>query len=85
MKRILLAMIVAAGIAGCGTEPPVIEYRYTVQEGDTVWDVASYVATDKEDVRDIVRTIIRDNNVKDAVIQPGQELVIHVKGERNNV
>lgn len=85
MKRILLAMIVAAGVAGCGTEPPDIEYRYTVQEGDTVWDVASYVATDKEDVRDIVRTIIRDNNVKDAVIQPGQELVIHVKGERNNV
>lgn len=84
MKKLLVGTMILGSLTTCGYRPApeTIEYRYTVNEGDTIWDVASYIATEKEDVRDIVRTIIQDNNVKNAVITPGQELIIRVPKAR---
>ena len=84
MKKLIAGAMLFGSLIMCGYRPApeTIEYRYTVNEGDTIWDVASYIATEKEDVRDIVRTIVHDNNVKNAVITPGQELIIRVPKAR---
>ncbi len=57
-----------------------IEYRKEVREGETLWDICSEIATDKEDLRKLVWQAMRDNNITDPVeLQPGTEIVIKVK------
>ena len=57
-----------------------IEYRKEVREGETLWDICSEIATDKEDPRKLVWQAMRDNNITDPVeLQPGTEIVIKVK------
>lgn len=77
-----LALVGAVSYAACAyimaPEPSYIEYRYDVEEGDTIWDVAQKIARPEEDVRELVRRIEKDNAIENAVIQPGQELVIRV-------
>lgn len=62
-------------------EPPYVEYHTVVDEGETLWDICSKVNDNREDVRDVIRRTVKDNNIPDVgKIQPGQKLVIHVKG-----
>jgi LysM repeat protein len=68
--------------AAAATSDDRIEYRYEVQSGDTVYDIASRMATKKDDVNYIAWSILKDNNLKDAVIIPGQEIVIRVHPEK---
>lgn len=79
MKEIIACGIAAAvGWASWQDDPQKIEYRYEVNDGDTVWTIAEKIAKPDEDMRVIVYDIIHDNNLKDAMITPGQELVIRV-------
>lgn len=83
MKKALIAVAALVGIgyavyAYQPTPKQEATYLITVNEGDTVWSIASRVATDKEDVREIVYNIIHDNHIKNANIQPGQELKVRV-------
>lgn len=77
----IVLAIAAFGLVGA-TSDDRIEYRYTVQSGDTVYDIASRMATKKDDINYIVWSILQDNNLKDAVIVPGQEIVIRVHPEK---
>lgn len=77
--KLLIAALAACALTGLASEEPQkIEYRYEVEEGDTLWDIASMIATDREDVRKIIYDIKAENNLKDAVIVPGQELIIRI-------
>lgn len=61
-------------------EPQYVEYHKVVNEGETLWDICSKVNDDREDVRDVIRRTVKDNNIPDVgKIQPGQKLIIHVK------
>lgn len=90
MRKMLIAAAVATAIVGSGYafgggERSYVEYRYTVDEGDTVWDVAEKIALPSEDVRDIVRRICEDNQLKNAQIRPGEELKVRVLQKEREV
>lgn len=83
MKKIIIAaaFIAASGI-GAGVvyhAEPMVEYRYEVEDGDTVWNIASRVNRDHEDVRAVVYRIKEDNGLGNRPIQPGEILKIKVK------
>lgn len=60
-----------------------VEYRATVEEGDTLWGIVAKVATDKEDMSKLTWQVMQDNKISDpGHLQPGTELVIRVKAAR---
>ena len=79
-RVIAVAMIpvVLAGLYFAVAQEP-IQYEDTtvvVQEGDTLWDIAKDAVGEEVDVRDVVRHIILNNNLKDGVIHPGMTLKV---------
>lgn len=77
-RVIAVAMIpvVLACIYFKAVEEPIEYYDTTVlvQEGDTLWGIAKDAVGEEVDVRDVVRHIILNNNLKDGVIHPGMTL-----------
>ena len=71
------AVAVALGvIVGQADKPqPAITY-YTVEEGDTLWDIAWRYTSDDDDVRQTIAKIIADNQIGKDGIRPGMRLKI---------
>ena len=62
------------------SDSEIIKYTYQVSAGDTIWEVASNVATPNEDVRELVYNIIETNKIdKPACLQEGQTIYIFLK------
>lgn len=60
-----------------------IEYRKEVTEGDTLWNICSEIATDKEDLRRLVWQAQKDNHIQDpGNLQPGRIVIVRVKAAR---
>ena len=60
-----------------------IEYRKEVAEGDTLWNICSEIATDREDLRKLVWQAMQDNHISDpAELQPGRVIVVRVRKAR---
>lgn len=87
MKKVMAMAAAAVMIGGAAyawqiSEPPDMEtvtYVATVEAGDTVWDLAARLATDQDDIRDVVRAIKEQNGITDAAaLRPGQTLVVTV-------
>jgi hypothetical protein len=47
-----------------------------VRPGDTIWAIARRQVGPGEDPRPVVDRLIRDNHLKQALISPGQQLVL---------
>ena len=63
-------------------ETSVVEYRHEVQSGETLWKVCADVATDAEDLSELVWRTQKENNLSDAQLScltPGTEIIIHPK------
>ena len=92
VKRIVsvLAVAVILGAGACtyfrpGHHTYMVQYRKEVQQGETVWDICSEIATDKEDLRKLVWQTMKDNRIKDPNdVQPGMLLVVNVEEARSN-
>lgn len=84
----LLCGIMAAGAVGFGyyrdtTTTQLVEYRKTVEAGDTLWGIVGEIATNKEDMSRLTWQVMHDNKITDpGNLQPGTELVIRVKKAR---
>lgn len=84
----LLCGILAAGAVGFGyyrdtTTTQLVEYRKTVEAGDTLWGIVGEIATNKEDMSRLTWQVMHDNKITDpGNLQPGTELVIRVKAAR---
>ena len=60
-----------------------IEYRKEIKSGDTLWNICSEIATDKEDLRKLVWQSMRDNHIQDpAELQPGRVVIVRVREAR---
>lgn len=60
-----------------------IEYRKEVAEGDTLWNICSEIATDREDLRKLVWQSMRDNHITDpGQLQPGRVVIVRVREAR---
>ena len=71
---------VTAGVYAYNPKTEIMEYHVTADYGDTVWGICAKIATDEDNMQDLVRTVMRENNIKDAGdLRVGQDLVIHVK------
>lgn len=58
----------------------VVTYSYRIQEGDTLWHVASTVALPQDDLQRMVFQIMEDNKIKNSgAIQPGTVIQITVE------
>ena len=81
MKALTIFMAIVLG-AGMYVQAPLqlISYAVTASKGDTLWDICSRIATEKEDVREIVYRAKQENNIKDPnELQPGQEIIVRVE------
>lgn len=83
--------VATAGVYGIYTNKPifdyslakpnhVVTYSYRIQEGDTLWHVASTVALPEDDLQKLVFRIMEDNKIKNpGAIQPGAVIQINVE------
>lgn len=84
----ILCAALAAGAVGYGyyrdtMKTQLVEYRKTVEAGDTLWGIVGEIATNKEDMSRLTWQVMYDNKITDpANLQPGTELVIRVKKAR---
>lgn len=82
MLMAFIAIVLGAGMY-VQAPPQLISYAVTANKGDTLWDICSKIATEKEDVREIVYRAKQENNIKDlGELQPGQEIIVRVKEAR---
>ncbi len=83
-KKILAVIAIPVAIAA-GTyayEPPaeLIEYHVEADRGDTIWSLCARVASDRDDLSELVFETMRENNISQPEdLQPGQLIIIHVK------
>lgn len=83
-KKILAVIAIPVAIAA-GTyayEPPaeLIEYHVEADRGDTIWSLCAMVASDRDDLSELVFETMRENNISQPEdLQPGQLIIIHVK------
>lgn len=84
----ILCGCLTAGAVGYGCyrdsqATELVEYRATVEEGDTLWGIVAKVATNKEDMSRLTWQVMQDNKIKDpGNLQPGREIIIRVKKAR---
>lgn len=82
MSKVLTAFIAIVFLAGYAVQPPekTVPYKVTLRNGESVWDACAKVASDKDDVRDVVYNALKENHISNpGRVQTGTELVIRVK------
>lgn len=81
MKALIVFIAIVMGAGMYVQAPPqLISYAVTANKGDTLWDICSRIATEKDDVREIVYRAKQENNLKDPnELQPGQEIIVRVE------
>ena len=92
MTAVLAVSTLCAGVAVNGSlvhdylfagRNELIEYRKEIKSGDTLWNICSEIATDREDLRKLVWQAQKDNKIKDpAELQPGRIVIIRVREAR---
>lgn len=63
-------------------ETTAVEYRHEVESGETLWKVCADVASDYDDLSELVYRTQVENHLTDKdleALRPGMEIVIHPK------
>ena len=88
MKKLLIMAAIAAAVyvpvSSYLSQPePMVAYRVEVDQGDTLWTLCGRIASNADDLREVVDRAKVENGIKDATtLQPGQEIVVRVKEMR---
>ena len=68
------------GVVASSTDDNLVEYRKEIAAGDTLWDVCAKVASNKDNLQELVYSTMKENHISDhGRVQPGEEIIIHVK------
>lgn len=82
-KALLMTAVLAVatiGVVASSTDDKLVEYRKEIAVGDTLWDVCAKVASNKDNLQELVYNTMKENHISDpGNVQPGTELVIRVK------
>ena len=77
---VLLATICAVflliGGAAEAESPPPLAVEYVVQQGDTLWEIATAHSEAGADIRSLIRAIKTETGITSSDLQPGQVLQI---------
>lgn len=85
--RRILALVAAGAVAAVGfgaaerPSPPMTEIIYTVQKGDTLWQIADRCIGDEENIQSFIYELKRNNPHIEEYLQPGQQIKIGIKKE----
>lgn len=83
---VAVPLLIIGGIATADVfdnETTIIEYHKEVTAGETLWDICSEIATDKEDLNRLVWQAQKDNHITDPTeLQPGRVVIVRVKEAR---
>lgn len=78
----MLAIPAAIAAGALAYEPPaeLVEYRAEAENGDTVWSLCAKVASDYDNMQELVYRTMKENHISDpGDLQPGQLIIIHVR------
>lgn len=82
-KALLMTAVLAVatiGVVASSTDDKLVEYRKEIVDGDTLWDVCAKVASNKDNLQELVYNTMKENHISDpSSLQPGEEIIIHVK------
>lgn len=83
-KKIMAMLAIPAAIAAgaWAYEPPaeLVEYRTEAEQGDTIWSLCAKVASDYDNMEELVYRTMQENHITDpGGLQPGQLIIIHVR------
>lgn len=68
------------GVVASFTDDNLVEYRKEIAAGDTLWDVCAKVASNKDNLQELVYSTMKENHISDpGSLQPGKEIIIRVK------
>lgn len=80
---LVIGSIVTADVFDSETE--IIEYHKEVAQGETLWDICREIATDREDLQQLVYQAMQDNHITDPVtLQPGRVVIVRVQEARTS-
>ena len=85
-RRVVAVILLCIGAAAAGyeiiraDEVPMVTYQKEVIPGDTIWSMCARVASDRDDLSEIVFETMQENHIKDpGQLQPGQMIIIRVR------
>lgn len=82
-KAVILAAaacMTAIGVHAWPQPKEIYTYEVTVDYGDTVYDIATRIATPKENINYLSWKICEDNHITDpGALQPGTKLLVRVE------
>ena len=73
-----LVVLALVALFAIETEP-IVWKEYTVCEGETLCDIAQSITPNSEDYRETQHCIIKKNSLENAMIYPGQKILIPCK------
>lgn len=87
LKILIVSALVATAVGvGIGHALPVekpgdmMEYRVTAQPGDTIWGICGRIASDRDNMQQVVWEAMKNSHVEKAEnLQPGQIIIVRVK------
>lgn len=82
----MMGLALVAGIAITELTKPqteLISYQKEVDYGETVWSICGKIATDEDDLMELVRQTIEDNHIENPdALKPGSVITVNVKRAR---
>lgn len=80
VTAVAVLITLSIGVVASSTDDNLVEYRKEIAAGDTLWGVCAKVASDKDNLQELVYSTMKENNVSDpGGLQPGEEIIIRVK------
>lgn len=80
ITAVAVLITLSIGVAASSTDDNIVEYRKEIAAGDTLWDVCAKVASNKDNLQELVYSTMKENHISDpGSLQPGEEIIIRVK------